>query len=229
MKRNACGFGLGLLLVLVCAVLVLTGGVAAAKSKTAPGVRAEDFSSHGIALGQEVSERQLTKAFGKLLYDDDLTRWSVPLRRYTFKNDVRVFAQRQTNRVVEIVLEKQAVRARGGVRYGATSYYVQKIYGKAERVNLDGAACFIYTNAEEATQRLICTVDHDDGSLTELRLTTLPLTEEEANDWAARGLLRNEDDAEGDATDILIENAAIDTSALPESGDDVPRLGGLLP
>ena len=106
---------------------------------------------------------------------------------------------------------------------------MQKIYGKAERVNLDGAACFLYTNPENATQRLICTVDHDDGSLTELRLTALPLTEEEANDWATRGLLRNEEDAEGDATDILIENAAIDTSALPESGDDVPRLGGLLP
>lgn len=226
MRRTVCGAGLGLLLVLFCAVMVLTGGVAAAKTADA-GVRAEDFAAQGITLGETATEERLTAAFGKLLYDDDVTRWGVPLTRYTFKKDVRVFVVRKTHRVAEIVLEKNAAVGRDGVRYGATSYYLQRVYGKAERVNLDGDACFIYTNPDNRYERLICMVDHDDGSLTGLRLTSLPLTEDEADDWAMSGMLATEDgDADGETlTNVLAGQAQIDTSALPAS--EPPKLGGL--
>lgn len=226
MRRTVCGAGLGLLLVLFCAVMVLTGGVASAKA-AASGVRDDDFAAHGIALGEAVTQEQLTAAFGKLLYDDDVTRWGVPLKRYTFKKDVRVFVVRKTQRVAEIVLEKDAAAGRDGVRYGATSYYLQRIYGKTERVNLDGDACFIYTNPADKYERLICTVAHDDGSLTGLRLTALPLTEDEADTWATEGMLTTDDGrADGETlANVMAGQAQIDTSALPAS--EPPRLGGL--
>ena len=169
----------------------------------------------------------MTAAFGKLLYDDDVTRWGVPLKRYTFKKDVRVFVVRKTQRVAEIVLEKDAAAGRDGVRYGATSYYLQRIYGKTERVNLDGDACFIYTNPADKYERLICTVAHDDGSLTGLRLTALPLTEDEADTWATEGMLTTDDGgADGETlANVMAGQAQIDTSALPAS--EPPRLGGL--
>ena len=226
-RRNLFGVGLGLLLVLFCTIMVVTGGVAAAKAKASQGgVRVEDFSVQGITLGKPATEEALTQAFGKLLYDEDVTRWGVPLKRYTFKKDVTVYVERKTQQALEIVLEKDAIAGRGGMRYGATSYYVQKIYGKAQRENIDGAACFVYGNPSDKTQRLICTVDHDDGSLTVLRLTALPLTEEEADAWWEQGWLSAEDDAEGETlTNVLASQAKIDTSALPASAP--PKLGGL--
>ena len=70
--------------------------------------------------------------------------------------------------------------------------------------------------------RLIATVDHDNGSLTALRLTLLPLTEDEADAWAEA-----HPEAMGDVltTELLKGGAAIDTSALPEA--PAPKLEGL--
>ena len=86
MRRIFCGLSCGLAIVACCAVFFLTGGTVAAHAAhsghDAQGVvRAEDFSSHGIAIGQAATEEQLSKAFGKLLYDDTLARtvWPGPL------------------------------------------------------------------------------------------------------------------------------------------------------
>ncbi|MCI6232198.1 MAG: hypothetical protein MR630_06275 [Selenomonas sp.] len=259
MRRIFCGLSCGLAIVACCAVFFLTGGTVAAHAAhsghDAQGVvRAEDFSSHGIAIGQAATEEQLSKAFGKLLYDDTLARWGIPLKKYTFKKGITVYALQKTGQVAEIVLEKDAATGRDGIRYGATSYYIQHVYGKAQRENIEGAACFVYrlaaaahdaahphdavdasaaTTAHDAAAatalgvfaadaRLVATVDHDDGSLTALRLTLLPLTEGEADAWAEA-----HPEALGDAltTDVLKKDMKLDTSALQEA--PAPKLEGL--
>ena len=235
MKRIFCGLSCGIILVMCCVAFLLSGGVVEAKEQTqGVMVTASDFATHGIALGQVVTQEQLSSAFGKVLSTDDITRWDVPLRKYTFKKDIVVYTLRQTRQVAEIVCKKDAAVGRAGVRYGATTYYLQKVYGKAPRENYDGDACFVYRAPAEQTSadalgtfaanmRLVCVVDHDNGSLTALRWTLLPLTEAEADDWAL-----SHPDAFGDdrsTTDILTGAKTIDTSALPDA--PTPELGGL--
>jgi len=228
MKRIFCGLSCGLAVVVCCAVFLLSGGVVSAHAAHSAHsahdaqacVRAEDFSSHGIALGQAAGEEQLSAAFGKVLYDDVLSRWGIPLTKYTFQKDITVYTLQKTGQVAEIVLEKDAATARDGIRYGATSYYIQHVFGKAQRENVGGDACFVYRGND--SMRLIATVDHDNGSLTALRLTLLPLTEDEADTWAEA-----HPEAMGDVltTELLKGGAAIDTSALPEAS--APKLEGL--
>lgn len=228
--RMIGGCFLGALLLACCAVTVSASGVASAKAADAEatenvqkGLRAEDFAAQGIALGQEVTEDDLTDAFGKLLYSDEVTRWGVPMQRYLLKNHATVLVIQKTQRVAEIELEKEGAIGRDGIKYGATSYYIQNVYGKTKRVNLDGAACFIYTNPEHPHQRLICTVDHDESSLIGMRWTALPLTEDEAGGWTE--LI--DEDADDTPKEIVMGQTVIDISALPKDGDDVPQLGGL--
>ncbi|MDD6696833.1 MAG: hypothetical protein PUE51_00525 [Veillonellaceae bacterium] len=223
MKRIFCGLSCGLVMVVCCAVFLLSVGTVAAHAHAASEaacVRAGDFASHGIALGQAAGEEQLSSAFGKVLYDDVLSRWGIPLTKYTFQKDVTVYTLQKTGQVAEIVLEKDAATARDGIRYGATSYYIQHVFGKSQRENVGGDACFVYRG--EDSMRLIATVDHDNGSLTALRLTLLPLTEDEADAWAEA-----HPEAMGDVltTELLKGGAAIDTSALPEA--PAPKLEGL--
>ena len=254
MKRIFCGLSCGLVMVVCCAVFLLSVGTVAAHAHAASEaacVRAGDFASHDIALGQAAGEEQLSSAFGKVLYDDAISRWGIPLKKYTFQKDITVYTLQKTGQVAEIVLGKDAATARDGIRYGATSYYIQHVFGKAQRENLDGDACFVYRAAASSQDvhaahdastadvpaqdasaaalgafgedmRLIATVDHDNGSLTALRLTLLPLTEDEADTWAA-----DHPETMGDAltTEILKGTAAIDTSALPEA--PAPKLEGL--
>ncbi|WP_298586760.1 hypothetical protein [uncultured Selenomonas sp.] len=198
-------FFLGLFLVLPMA--------AEAQGALAP----EDFTVKGIALGD--SEEKMLAAFGKPDFDKERMVWGIHIRYYAFPNGYEVGIAVDTGRVADMLVKSKDYTARAGVRYGATAYKIRTTFGEKERTFLDGSVCYVYENPQDQRQRLILSVDATDGSLCSWRLTSLPLTEEEAD------ALTDEERSEWENTDLhalSMEGRDIDMNALAK--DKMPTL-----
>ena len=156
-------------------------------------IRPEDFVCRGIALGQATTEEELAGAFGAPLFDDDRSVFGIRVRYYTFRKDFAVGLTASDGKVADIVIRNRDYQARDGVRYGATAYKIKTTYGKVDRVFLDGKTLYIYENPEDSGQRLLIEAEPPQGTLLSFRITSLPLTAEEAEghadeEWESRDL-----------------------------------------
>lgn len=177
----------------------------------------EDFTVKGIALGD--SEEKMLAAFGKPDFDKERMVWDVHIRYYAFPKGYEVGVAVDTGKVADMLVKSKDYTARAGVRYGATAYKIRTTFGEKERTFLDGSVCYVYENPQDQRQRLILSVDATDGSLCSWRLTSLPLTEEEAD------ALTDEERSEWENTDLhalSMEGRDIDTNALAK--DKMPTL-----
>ena len=177
----------------------------------------EDFTVKGIALGD--SEEKMLAAFGKPDFDKERMVWDVHMRYYAFPKGYEVGIAVDTGKVADMLVKSKDYTARAGVRYGATAYKIRTTFGEKERTFLDGSVCYVYENPQDQHQRLILSVDATDGSLCSWRLTSLPLTEEEADARA------DEERSEWENTDLhalSMEGKDIDMSALAK--DKTPTL-----
>ena len=177
----------------------------------------EDFTVKGIALGD--SEEKMLAAFGKPDFDKERMVWDIHMRYYAFPKGYEVGIAVDTGKVADMLVKSKDYTARAGVRYGATAYKIRTTFGEKERTFLDGSVCYVYENPQDQRQRLILSVDATDGSLCSWRLTSLPLTEEEADARA------DEERSEWENTDLhalSMEGRDIDMSALAK--DKTPTL-----
>ncbi len=176
----------------------------------APGVRDEDFSYRGVALGD--TEEKLLSVYGEPLFDTDTIKDGGALRVYTFRGGIDVGIARKTGLVVDFDVRSEDFSVRD-VKKGATVYWIQKKFGKVPSTNLDGQTVYIYRRAKTKEDRasLVLVIDPETRVLTSLRLTALPLTDEERH----AAITEEETEATGD----------IDTSKLPKAEE--PKLGGL--
>ncbi len=170
--------------------------------------RPEDFVCRGIALGAKPTEEELAKAFGKPLFDNDRSVFGRRIRFYTFRDRFVVGISVADGQVVDIAIGDQDYVARDGVRYGATPYKITKTYGKTERVFIGGKTLYIYPNPEAPRQRLLIEAQPPEGTMLSMRLSSLPLTEEEAED------IEDEEWESNDLESIRMRDAKIDMSAL---------------
>ena len=182
------------------------------------GVLASDFSYRGIALGSTATE--VRTALGEPLYDKGFNR------HWVYDKGVTVSIARRTGQVVNIDVDlskQESYVLRDSVRYGATSAWLQHVYGKQARQNMEGESYYIYSMPQKPHHRLLFALDSTDYHLIALRITSLPLTEEELDAWAEA------DDAELDAMaeDPVMADKTIDISALPQAND--VKIGGYLP
>ena len=141
------------------------------------------------------------------------------MRYYAFPKGYEVGIAVDTGKVADMLVKSKDYTARAGVRYGATAYKIRTTFGEKERTFLDGSVCYVYENPQDQHQRLILSVDATDGSLCSWRLTSLPLTEEEADARA------DEERSEWENTDLhalSMEGKDIDMSALAK--DKTPTL-----
>lgn len=219
-RRNAALFAVLLVL------LFLLGGTNSAQA--AGRVTEGDFSFHGVALGD--STEQLHKAWGEPVFHKDTRVHGVAVRTESYPKDVDVMVSRRTGRVVDIRVNlkwQKELELRNHVKYGATSAWLQRTYGKAERQNVGGVFYYIYgrpaskkqTAASRAHDRLLLELDSGDWHLVRFRLTSLPLTDAEADARA--------DEADPEEIDPLIESKTIDTSSLPKTEAPKLTMGGL--
>ncbi len=170
----------------------------------------EDFTVRGLTLGEAADEARLAAAFGAPLFDTERSVFGVRVRYYTFRGKFSVGVAPRTGEVVDIVIEDETYAARDGVRYGATPHRIAQVYGKKERVRLDGLTWYIYEHPERPGARLMLEAEPGVWMLVSWRLTTLPLTEAEA-DRRADG---DEDWQSADLAARMIDGREADMSAL---------------
>ncbi len=189
-----------------------------ARGEAAGQIQDADFSYRGIALGD--AEQTLKQAWGEEDTEGTQMVHGIHLRTFTY-GDVVVSTTAGGKKVVDISLMGGAYRLRQDVRYGATSSYIFRVFGKAQRQFMDDHTCYVYDEPMNAHRRLVLNLDAEHGALLSVRMTMLPLTEEEAEELA-RSPYRPF--CVQDFARDFIEQKEIDVTALPSAAP--VRLGG---
>lgn len=195
----------GALLFVLFLVLPLTAG---AEGRVLP----EDFVVRGVALGEVADEAAIEKAFGAPLFDTEKSVFGIRVKYYTFKKKFSVGVAVATGKVVDIVIEDHDYAARESVRYGATPHRIATVYGSKEREQIGGLTWNVYRNPEKPGQKLMLEVEPGTWILVSWRLTSLPLTEEDAD----LGGGEDEDWQSADFNAHILESKDIDMSALKD-------------
>lgn len=185
-------------------------------------IQDRDFGYKGLQLGDDASK--MRDILGEPLYEKLQTVQGVPLTIYEYP-EVKVGIARATGKVVELALSGKGYALRSNVRYGATSYYLQKIYGKAERQWREGVPYFIYSRPGRAHEHLLLQLQVGEWYLEAARITALPLDDEEADRMAIEGADVDEGLEEA-ALEVKMGEKSIDTSALPQEEAPRLRMGG---
>ena len=189
-----------------------------ARGEAAGQIQDADFSYRGITLGD--AEQTLKQAWGEEDTEGTQMVHGIHLRTFTY-GDVVVSTTAGGKKVVDISLMGDAYRLRQDVRYGATSSYIFRVFGKAQRQFMDDHTCYVYDEPMNAHRRLVLNLDAEHGALLSVRMTMLPLTEEEAEELA-RSPYRPF--CVQDFARDFIEQKEIDVTALPSAAP--VRLGG---
>ena len=153
----------------------------------------EDFSCRGVAIGEEATEAALTEAFGAALFDQERSVYGIRVKYYTFPGEFVVGVTPKDGRVVDIVIKSRDYAGRCGVRCGATPYKIMQVFGKVERQFIDGVTWYIYRNPDAPEERLMLEAELPGATLLSWRITSLPLTEDEADErwdeeWESQAL-----------------------------------------
>ena len=189
-----------------------------ARGEAAGQIQDADFSYRGITLGD--AEQTLKQAWGEEDTEGTQMVHGIHLRTFTY-GDVVVSTTAGGKKGVDISLMGDAYRLRQDVRYGATSSYIFRVFGKAQRQFMDDHTCYVYDEPMNAHRRLVLNLDAEHGALLSVRMTMLPLTEEEAEELA-RSPYRPF--CVQDFARDFIEQKEIDVTALPSAAP--VRLGG---
>lgn len=168
-----------------------------------------DFGAKGIMLGE--IPKDIEKFFGEILFDNYRLVYDYKIKYITFDHGY-VVGLDNDGRVVDIIIKDYDYCARDGVRYGATSGKICKVFGKVKRQFIDGKIWYIYKKEEDDYSRLMIEVDAGNGSLISWRITSLPLSAEEA-DLRLGGSMA-EDWISNDLNAVIMYNRDIDMSAL---------------
>ena len=187
-----------------------------ARGEAAGQIQDADFSYRGIALGD--AEQILKQAWGEEDTEGTQMVHGIHLRTFTY-GDVVVSTTAGGKKVVDISLMGGAYRQ--DVRYGATSRYIFRVFGKAPRQFMDDHTCYVYDEPMNAHRRLVLNLDAEHGALLSVRMTMLPLTEEETEELARSPYSPF---CVQDFARDFIEQKEIDVTALPSAAP--VRLGG---
>ena len=176
-----------------------------ARGEAAGQIQDMDFSYRGISLGDTERSQMVHR---------------IRLRTFTY-GDIVVSTTVAGKKVVDISLMGEAYRLRQDVRYGATSSYIFRVFGKAQRQFMDDHTCYVYDDPMNVHRHLVLNLDAEHGALLSTRMTMLPLTEEETEE-----LSRSPYSPFGvqDLARDFIEQKEIDVTALPSAAP--VRLGG---
>lgn len=140
------------------------------------GLQPEDFSCRGLYLGD--SKEKVLHIFGEYITQEVKPVWGKTILYYEFKDDF-VVGMDESGKVVDMAIKNKDYEAREGIKYGATPYLIETVYGKKKRVFLEGRTYYIYENAKIPAQHLVLHVESVEGYLLDFRITSLPLAEDD--------------------------------------------------
>ena len=201
---------LKLTMVFTIMLILLTGFGEVLAAKMAPGVIKEDFGCKGVMLGEKVDLPKMEKAFGKVLFDKERSVFGLKIKYYVFRYGIEVGAN-SAEKIVDIVIKDEEYQARNGVRYGATSAKIARVFGqKASKEFIGGQIWCIFLHPEEKYSRLLLEMDTEKNALASFRITSLPLTDEEADERA----INDEEWESNDLNAVMMRKKEIDMSAV---------------
>lgn len=217
MKQELLRQGMRMVLVLMAAVVMLISPEAEAAKPVA-----EDFSCRQVALGADAAA--VEKVFGKPVYDRTVRIQDVLVKECDYAGDYTIGYAVATGEVIDIIVKDKQYEARSGVRYGATPALIQKVYGKQKAQNIMGNKFYVYDNPKNKFQHLMLQVNMDNDSLVVMRITGLPMNDEEIEAlMQARPELFEE--PEDKSISLNMAGKEIDMSNLPAAKP--VKLGGL--
>ena len=208
-----------LALAFLCLALAVQTDCEAAAAEKAQ-VMEEDFGYKGVMLGD--SAEDMLKIMGEADYDRKDSIFGIQVQRYEY-GDITVIVAAASNRIVDIELKGKDFRLREEIRYGSTNYWIHHVYGSGDKQILDGESCYIYERPGHKHEHLLLYTDSEKGALTSVRITALPLNEEEAEQMIIDG---TDIEAGLVAENPAIPEKAIDISALPVQEEPKLVLGG---
>lgn len=185
----------------ICAVIIIlftaciTMGMASVPTDT-------NFSCNGLKLGDDYTA--LEKSFGKPWYSDSRLVYGRAVDYYIYHDKTTVGIAKRTGKIVDITVSDEKYSLPQKVKLGATSYKMQSVFGKGQKELLDGRLYFIYSSKNNIKERLLLQLDSAEYFLTGIRLTSLPLDDEEAD-----SAMYNDD-----ADENILNDGTIDTSAV---------------
>lgn len=140
-----------------------------------------EISCNGLKLGEDYAAME--KIMGKPWYSDDRLVYGRAITYYMYKDKSMIGIANATGKIVDMIFTDDKYKLPQNIRMGATPYKMQSIYGKGEKAILDdGKVYFIYHAQNAPRQRLLMQLDSMEDFLVGIRLTTLPLDDEEADD-----------------------------------------------
>ncbi|MBB5335016.1 hypothetical protein [Pectinatus brassicae] len=162
------------------------------------------FSCKGLKLGDDY--QAMVKSFGTPWYNDDRLVYGRAVTYYIYHDKTQIGIAKKTGKIVDIRLVDKDYSINKNIRWGATPYKMQSVFGKAEREFVDGNSYFIYSLKTDAKKRLLLQLDSMEDYLIGIRFTSLPLTDDEADE-----AMYNDSD---ELDDNIINHNEIDTSAV---------------
>ena len=217
MKSELVRSWMRIVLIVMAAIVMLAQPEAEAAKPVAA-----DFACRQVALGAD--EAAVEKVFGKPVYDRTVRIQDILVKECDYADDYTIGYAVATGEVIDIIVKNKKYEARGGIRYGATSALIQKTFGKQKAQNISGNKFYVYDNPKNRFQHIMLQVDMDNGSLKVMRITALPMDDEEIEAlMQARPELFNE--PEDKSISLKLEEKEIDVSNLPAAKP--VKLGGL--
>ena len=168
------------LFLLLLTIMVLFAGSAEAAKKVPGTPVPSDYGCRGVMLGEKFDSETVEKKIKKkLLFDNDRAIFGQRIKFYTFK-DGYVFGVDTDNNIVDIAIKDHDYIGRDGLRYGATMAKIRRVLGEVDRQFIEGVTWLIFPREGKPEERLMLEQDVDTRTLYSWRITSLPLTEEEA-------------------------------------------------
>ena len=167
----------------------------------------EDFGCRGIMLGGSADTAE--KILGSMLFDNERSVFGQKIKYCTFRHGY-VIGVDKDNKVVDIIVTDRDYIGRDGVRYGATPAKIARVFGIVKRQFMDGTTWYIFDKEGQPEYRLMLEADNDTKTLRSWRITSLPLTYEEAE-------ARERHDDEWQSNDfnaVMLRNKDIDMTAI---------------
>ncbi|MDO4204573.1 MAG: hypothetical protein Q4D07_08820 [Selenomonadaceae bacterium] len=155
----------------------------AKRKKGQPGeLQPSDLTYKGLALGDNVAA--MRKHLGEPDFDQESRVNGIPVRYYIYGRNLRVGVFETmggVSRVADIVIRDEGYKGRNNVRYGSTPYHVFETYGKGQRQPIDNKLYYVFESNEPGHKRLLIEYQAPDNIVVSWRITSLPLSEAEAD------------------------------------------------
>lgn len=141
-----------------------------------------DFSCSGLKIGDDYTAME--KILGKPWYSDNRFTYGIAVDYYMYRDKTCIGIDHKSGKIVDIIIADRKYSLSQDVKIGATPYKIQSVFGKNKKSLLNGNQYYIYTDIANERKRLLLQLDPMEDYLIGIRITSLPLDDEDADSYS---------------------------------------------